>query len=136
MGFAKEALMRAAIVWITVAFAGLAFGKLPPQTDAAKAQAAETAAKSAWNDKVSAYKTCLAMDRTADAYRRNLKDAGKDIPAPIATGPCADPGPYVAPVTPVESKPLEAGGVHSPPGTTASPPSTNIPAAEIPKATK
>ena len=127
--------MRAAIVLITVAYAGLAFGKLPPQTDAAKAQAAETAAKAAWNDKVSAYKTCLAMDRTADAYRRNVKAAGKDIPTPTATAPCADPGPYVAP-TPVESKPLEAAGAHSPPGTATSPPSTNIPAAEMPKATK
>ncbi len=129
--------MRTTIVLITVACAGLAYGKLPPQPDAAKAQAAETAAKAAWNDKVSAYKTCLAMDRTADAYRRNLKAAGKDIPTPTTTPPCADPGPYVAaPITPVESKPLEAAGAHSPPGTATSPPSTNIPAAEMPKATK
>jgi hypothetical protein len=128
--------MRTTVVLITVAYAGLAYGKQPPLPDAAKAQAAETAAKAAWNDKVSAYKTCLAMDRTADSYRRNLKTAGKDIPPPIATAPCTDPGPYVAPVTPVESKPLEAAGAHSPPGTATSPPSTNIPAAEMPKATK
>jgi hypothetical protein len=128
--------MRATIVLIMFAYAGFACGKLPPQPDAAKAQAAETAAKAAWNDKVSLYKTCQAMDRTADAYRRNLKAAGKDIPAPTATAPCADPGAYVAPVTPVESKPLEASGAHSPPGTATSPPSTNIPAAEMPKATK
>src|SRR5450759_1432342 len=133
---AKEALMRAAIVLIAVAYAGFAFGKLPPLTDAAKAQAAESAAKRAWNDKVSAYKTSLAMDRAADAYRRNLKAAGKDIPTPTTTAPCANPGAYVAPVKPVESKPLEAAGAHSPPGTATSPPSTNIPAAEMPKATK
>jgi len=128
--------MRTTVVWIMVAYAGLAYGKLPAQTDAAKAQAAETAAKSAWNDKVSAYKTCLAMDRAADAYRRNLKAAGKDTPTPTATAPCADPGAYVAPATPVESKALEASGAHSPPGTATSPPSTNIPAAEMPKAAK
>ena len=45
--------MRAIIVLITMAYAGFACGKLPPQPDAAKAQAAETAAKAAWNDKVS-----------------------------------------------------------------------------------
>ena len=128
--------MRAIIVLITMAYAGFACGKLPPQPDAAKAQAAETAAKAAWNDKVSLYKAWLAMDRTADAYRRNLKAASKDIPTPTATAPCADPGPYVAPVTPVESKPLEASEAHSPPGTATSPPSTTIPAAEMPKATK
>ena len=135
-GQETRALMRATVVLITIAYAGFACGKLPPQPDAAKAQAAETAAKAAWNDKVSLYKTCLAMDRTADAYRRNLKAAGKDIPTTTATAPCADPGPYVAPVTPVESKPLEASGAHSPPGTATSPPSTNTPAAEMPKATK
>ena len=128
--------MRTTIVLMTVAYAGLAYGKLPPQPDAAKAQAAETAAKAAWNDKVSVYKTCLSMVRAADAYRRDLKAARKDIPTPTATPPCADPGPYVAPVTPVESKPLEASGAHSPPGTATSPPSTNTPAAEMPKATK
>ena len=128
--------MRTTIVLILVAAAALAHGKLPPQSDAAKAQAAQTAAKAAWDDKVSLYKTCRAQDRAADMYRSNLKAAAKDIPTPTATAPCADPGPYVAPVTPVESKPLEASEAHSPAGTATSPPSTNIPAAEMPKPTK
>jgi hypothetical protein len=119
-----------------VAAAGLAYGKLPPQSDAAKAQAAQTAATAAWDDKVSADKTCRPQDRAAAMYRSNLKAAAKDIPTPTATAPCADPGPYVAPVTPVESKSLEASEAHSPAGTATSPPSTNIPAAEMPKATK
>ncbi len=128
--------MRGTVFLILVASAGLAYGKLPPLPDAAKDQAAQTSARAAWSDKVALYQTCRAQDRAADAYRRDLKAAGKDISAPTATAPCADPGPYVAPVTPVESKPLEASEAHSPPGMATSPPSTNIPAAEMPKAMK
>src|SRR5690242_19352728 len=131
--------MRVAIVLISAAYAGFAFGKLPPPSDEAKSQAAQTAAKAAWSDKVSLYQTCVAMDRTAEAYRRDLKRAGKDAPNPTATAPCTDPGPYAAPVTPVTpvtSKPLEASGAHSPSGTATSPPSTNTPAAETAKGAK
>ena len=128
--------MRVALVLITLAYAGIACGKLPPLSDEDKAKAAQTAAKAAWDDKVSLYKTCLAMDRVAEVYRRDLKGVGKQIPSPTATAPCADPGPYVAPLTPVASKPIEASEAHSPPGLATSPPSTNAPAAEMPKGTK
>ena len=111
-------------------FAGVAFAKLPPLTDAAKAQAAETAAKSAWTDKVAGYQLCVAMDRTANAYRRRLAVGGKEAPAPTATPPCADPGPYVAQVT-LPPKPLEASGAHSPPETAVAPPGSRATAAEI-----
>jgi len=116
-----------------VLHAGLVAGKLPPPSDAAKAAAAQAAAKSAWSDKVSLYKTCLAMDRAADTYRRGLQSAGKPAPPPTPTPPCADPGAYVAPVTPEASKPIEAPEAHSPPGTATSPPSTPKTAAEIDK---
>src|SRR2546423_3766061 len=128
--------MRAILVLIAVVHVGFAYGKLPPPTDAAKAQAAQAAAKAAWDDKVTQYKTCLAKDRAVEVYRKDHKAAGKDIPAPIETAPCADPGPYVAPVTPVASKPLEASEAHSPAGTATSPPSTNLPAAEMSQATQ
>jgi hypothetical protein len=49
---------------------------------------------------------------------------------------CTDPGPYVAAVTPATSKPLEASGAHSPPGTATSPPSTNATSAQIAPAPK
>src|SRR4029450_8621868 len=94
---------------------GLAFATLPPPSDEAKAKAAETAAKTAWDDKVGLYKLCLATDRPAAEYRSGLKAAGKDVPPPSATPPCSDPGPYVAQLTPATSKPLEAAGAHSPP---------------------
>src|SRR6266478_2554250 len=53
----QGAVMRTTIALILVAAAGLAYGKLPPTADATKAQAAQTAAKAAWDDKVSLYKT-------------------------------------------------------------------------------
>ena len=114
-------------------FSACVFAKLPPLGDDAKAKAAETTAKNQWNDKIGAYQLCAAMDRTAEAYRRSMKASGKAPPEPTTTSPCANPGPYVAasPVTPASSKPLEAAGAHSPPGTAQSPPSTNVPAAEL-----
>ena len=106
--------------------------KLPPASDEAKAAAAETAAKAAWADKVGAYKLCLSQDRVADGYRKSGKAAAASggAPAPVATTACTDPGPYVA-TTPAASKPLEAAGAHSPPGTATSPPSTNATSAQI-----
>ena len=111
-----------------VAFCSLASAKLPAPSDAAKAQAADAAAKAAWSDKVGLYKTCLAMDRVAAAYHADARRTGKEASAPTPTPPCSDPGPYT-PVTAASSKPLEASGAHSPPGTAVSPPSTNVPAA-------
>ena len=119
--------MRFAAPLIAALLATSVFAKLPSPTDEEKTKAAEAAAKAAWTDKVALYKLCVAQDRTADAYR---KAADKAVPPPVATPPCSDPGPFVSPVTPVASKPLEASGAHSPPGTAASPPSTGATAAE------
>jgi hypothetical protein len=117
---------------IAVAYAGSAAAKLPALSDDAKAKAAEAAAKTAWTDKVGLYQLCQSMDRVAETYRKGSKAAGKDAPAPSAGAPsCADPGPYVSPITPVASKPLEASGAHSPPGMAISPPSTNATSAQL-----
>ena len=105
--------MRFTATIVSLMLAGTALGKLPPLSDVAQAQAAEVAAKGAWSDKIARYQTCLAMERTAISFRRGLMAAGKDVPAPVATPPCADPGPYVSQSTPVV-KPLEAAGAHSP----------------------
>lgn len=107
--------------------AGAACAKLPPLSDEAKAKAAETAAKTAWTDKVGAFQLCKAMDRVAATYLADAKKAGKDL-KPTATPPCTDPGPFA--YTPPDQKPLEASGAHSPPGTATSPPSNKAPAAE------
>ncbi len=123
--------MRLATILLAGLFAGSVVAKLPPPSDDAKAKAAEAAAKTAWSDKVGLFQLCRAQDRTADAYRKSAKTAGKVTPASMTTAPCADPGPYASPVTPSGSKPLEAAGAHSPPGLAISPPSTKTPAADI-----
>ena len=111
----------AAFATISVLMAGVAHATLPPAPEAAKATAAEAAAKSAWSDKVGAYQLCLAQDRIAETYRKDLKASGKAAPTPVSMAACQDPGPFV---TPVAQKPLEASGAHSPPGTATGPPST------------
>ena len=127
---------------LSVALALPVLAKLPTPSDDAKAAAAETAAKAAWADKVGAYKLCLSQDHIADVYRKSGKasapaavqtaaPASGAAPAPVAIPACTDPGPYASTVTPAASKPLEASGAHSPPGTATSPPSTNATSAQI-----
>jgi len=108
--------------------AAMVSAKLPPLSDEAKAKAAEAAAKTAYTDKVAAYKLCKSMDKVAADYHAAAKKAGKATPPPATTPPCTDPGPFVAaaPATP----PLEAAGAHSPPKTAVAPPSGKTPHAE------
>ncbi|MEQ1658814.1 MAG: hypothetical protein ABL896_08555 [Hylemonella sp.] len=70
-----------------------ALAKLPAPNDEAKAKAAEAAAKTAHAGKVDGYKLCKSQDKVAAQYRKSGK-AGKDA-KPVATAPCADPGPFV-----------------------------------------
>ena len=117
-----------AIMSMTVAtlVAAPALAKLPPPSDEAKAKAAQTAAKTAWSDKVGAYQLCRAMDRTAAYYRRSANAA--NAAAPVETPACAEPGPFVAPVA---APPLEAAGAHSPATMATAPPSSKATAAEL-----
>lgn len=71
-----------------------AYAKLPALSPEAQAKADETKAKTAHGDKVSAYKLCLAMDRSVAHY---FKTSGQDAKPPAATAPCTDPGPFVYP---------------------------------------
>jgi hypothetical protein len=127
--------MRLSVVVIAAAASltvGAALAKLPAQSDEAKAKAAETTNKAAWTDKVAGYQLCRSMDRVAATYRSHAVGAGKSASAPEQTPTCADPGPYVPPqTTPQSSKPLEAAGAHSPPGTATSPPSNKATSAEM-----
>ncbi|MGA0570070.1 hypothetical protein ACO2Q9_05060 [Variovorax sp. VNK109] len=100
--------------------AGSAVAKLPPPNDAAKAKAAETAARTAWTTKKEGYLLCQAQNRVAAHYLKTAKAAGKDV-KPMDTPPCADPGPFVY-TPPAEVRPIEAAGAHSPATTTGSPP--------------
>ena len=132
------------LVLLSAALALPVLAKLPAPSDEAKAAAAETANKAAWADKVGAYKLCQSQDKVAAAFKKTAKDpaavqtaaaASGAAPAPVSIPGCTDPGPYVA-LTPVTSKPLEASGAHSPPGTATSPPSTNATSAEMTPAPK
>lgn len=113
-----------------LAAASTAFAKLPapPSTPEAKLKAAETAAKTAWTGKVDAYQLCQAQDKVAAKYRASAAAAGKQLPPAPATPACTDPGAFAF-VPPVEQKPIEAAGAHSPAATAAAPPSTTQPAA-------
>ncbi len=91
----SKSLPLTAVLLAAVLAAPLAVqAKLPAPSPEAKAKADEARAKTAHGDKVSAYKLCLSMDRTAAHY---FKTAGKDA-KPAASAPaCADPGPFVPP---------------------------------------
>lgn len=136
----KTALLTGVLAMVC----GVALAKLPPPDDAAKAKAAETAAKAAWQAKVDAYQLCKAQDKIVAVYMKGAgKSASKEArpasaaaPAVAATppAPCTEPGPFA--YNPPEQKPLEASGAHSPTGTAASPPSGKQHSAEIAPAKK
>lgn len=72
----KRILLSTALLGL----AGFAGAKLPAPTldDAAKAKAAEAAAKAGWQAKLDAYQLCKAQDRVAAQY---MKASGKAAPA-------------------------------------------------------
>jgi hypothetical protein len=116
--------------------AGSVHAKLPAPnpTPEEKTKAAEAAARTAWTNKVADYQLCRSMERTAAHYFEVAKKRGTAA-APDPSAPaCTDPGPFAT--TPPDTKPLEAAGAHSPPGTAATPPSTKTPAAETQPAKK
>ncbi len=67
---------------------GFAAAKLPALDDAAKAKAAETAAKAGWQAKVDAFLLCKTQDKVAAPVRK-----AQGLP-PLPTA-CVNPGPFV-----------------------------------------
>ena len=122
--------LRSLVPVLLLAAAPLVLAKLPPLTPDAQAKADEAKAKTAWTDKVAAFQLCRAMDRAADNYFKAAKSAGKEASAPVATPPCADPGPYVS-AGAASAPPLEASGAHSPAKTATAPPSSTATQAEL-----
>lgn len=89
--------MKRLLLPVTLAIAcGFAAAKLPPPDDAAKAKAAETAAKAAWQAKVDGYQLCKAQDRVAARYRTDAAKQPKPAPAgtamPVATAAAPQAG--------------------------------------------
>lgn len=95
---------------LLAALAAGAHAKLPAPDDAAKAKAAEAAAKTAWQGKVDNFQLCKAQDKVAAKVRKG--------PAP-ATPPCADPGPFV--YTPPDAAPAAAAPAAPAPAAAAAP---------------
>ena len=97
--------MKSILVFIaSCAVAGSVLAKLPAPNDEAKAKAAEAAAKTAYTGKLEAYQLCKSQNKVAAAYRK--KAPGK---APVATPPCADPGPFVYTAAAPAGAPATAG---------------------------
>jgi hypothetical protein len=119
----KESAMRIALSTLLLTSlaltAGSAAAKLPPQSPEAAAAAAATKDKTAWTEKVAAYKLCLAQDRVAKQYHKTKADAPKQT---VETPPCTDPGPYVP----------SAAAPAAPPATAVAP-AAQAPAAQVKK---
>jgi len=67
-------MIRVMLTAVALAVSGAALATIPPPVldEAAKAKAAETAAKTAWQAKADAYLTCKAQDRVVANYRKTV----------------------------------------------------------------
>ena len=92
----KHPMLLAAALLATAATAKI---PAPVLDDAAKAKAAEAAAKTAWQTKVDNYLLCKAQDRVAAAYKKTSGTtvSGKDVKLTAATSPSNAPATPAAP---------------------------------------
>lgn len=76
---------------VLVAACAFAVAKLPPLDDAAKAKAADAAAKAAWQTKVDNYLLCKSQDKVVASYRKTAAASGTKTAAatPVVTPPAA-----------------------------------------------
>lgn len=107
----KRFMLTAAALAVSVTV----FAKIPPPVldEAAKAKAAEAAARSAWQAKVEAYQLCKAQDRVAARYKANR-------PAKAAMAPPATPGAPAATAMPAAAPVAAAAAAPTPTAATAS----------------
>jgi len=86
----KDKAMKKIIAFTLCSLVSVAsFATLPPLSPEAQEAANLAKAKTAYGDKVGAYKLCLAQNKVADQYRVS------GTPAPAA---CTAPPPFVPPV--------------------------------------
>ena len=107
----KKTFISVATILLASLFSFSALAKLPAPSDEAKAKAAEAAAKTAHGNKVADYQLCKSREKVAAHYYKTAKASGKTTTPPVATPPCADPGPFVAaaPTTAVAAAPAAGG---------------------------
>lgn len=92
----KKTFISLASVVLASLFSASVMAKLPAPSDEAKAKAAEAAAKTAHGNKVANFQLCKSREKVAAHYYKTAKAKGKQTTPPVATPPCADPGPFVA----------------------------------------
>jgi hypothetical protein len=136
----ESARMKYLFIPVLMALAApIALAKLPAADDAAKAKAAETAAKTAWQGKVDAFQLCKSQDRVAAHYRKTsgapatktaaapakpASGAAKPASAPqaaAAPAPCADPGPFVYTPAVVAAAPAASAATPAKPASAPAP---------------
>jgi hypothetical protein len=92
----KKTFISLATLVVASLFSASVMAKLPALSDEAKAKAAEAAAKTAHGNKVADFQLCKSREKVAAHYYKTAKSSGKQTTPPVATPPCADPGPFVA----------------------------------------
>lgn len=107
-------MKRLMLTAVALAVSGAALAKLPPPVldEAAKAKAAEAAAKTAWQGKVDAFQLCKAQDRAVSAYKKVA--ATRPASAPAAAAATATP----AAAAPAAAKPVPTSASASQGGST------------------
>ncbi|MDB5948067.1 MAG: hypothetical protein JWQ33_3093 [Ramlibacter sp.] len=98
--------------------AGIAKIPAPVLDDAAKAKAAEAAARTAWQAKVDAFQLCRVQDRVAAFYRKSAGAAAAASAARPASGPAAAGAPAAGMVA---ANPAVAGGTAAAPAGSPTP---------------
>ena len=92
----KKTFISLATLVVASLFSASVMAKLPALSDEAKAKAAEAATKTAHGNKVADFQLCKSREKVAAHYYKTAKSSGKQTTPPVATPPCADPGPFVA----------------------------------------
>ena len=126
--------MKLLLAFALAAAAAAAQAKLPPPDDASKAKADEAAQRTAWTNNVANFQLCKSQDKVVARYRAEAPKAGKTLAPPVATPPCADPGPFA--LKQDTKLPLEASGAHSPARTATDAPSSQSTDAQMRGQTK
>lgn len=113
-------MIRLTLTAVALAACGAALAKLPPIDDAAKAKAAETAAKAAWQAKVDAFKLCEVQNRVAAQVRKGGTSVPTAAVKPTSAAPAAamaKPANGTAPAAPAAAAPAAPSAAPSAPGT-------------------
>ncbi|KQT09694.1 hypothetical protein [Ramlibacter sp. Leaf400] len=105
------------------AFGATAQAKLPAPAldDAAKAKAAETTARAAWQAKVEGYQLCKSQDKIAARFK-GLGKAGDAAVTPVVAKAASAPAPAASATVAAASAPAASASAPGTPVTAASPP--------------